>query len=95
MFDNETIMMVAKFMREVRTLNIQVKSNRLFKDAAYRDEIFDLVEKEANEDLLVLILSIKNKLGALNNVEAAAPVKTTNEPSDFSNQKKYMLGPRS
>jgi hypothetical protein len=62
MISNETMLLLARFSLGVRKLGGQVDTKRLAKDADYRKEVFKLVEKQDNTDLLALSYSIKSDL---------------------------------
>ena len=89
--DNEALIMIARFTFQARKLLGAVDSNSLVNNADYRNEIFKKIDAEADEDLLILSLNLRAKLGDLisNPVVVAEPKKEiAAEPN------KYVLGAR-
>lgn len=94
MMNNETMVMLAKFIFAMRKLNIHVDSNRLTNEANYRDEIFKAADTQGDEDLLMLSLSLNNNLGLFSNVPAVDQLAKQAETSSTAGSQKYMFGAR-
>lgn len=62
MISNETMLLLARFSMGVRKSGGQVDTKRLAKDPDYRKEVFKLIEKQDDTDLLMLSYSIKSNL---------------------------------
>ena len=90
--DNEALMMIARFTYQARKLLGPVDSNSLVNNAEYRDEVFRKIDAEADEDLLILALNLRIKLGSLMiKPEVVAPEKPKETVVDNS---RYNRGAR-
>ncbi len=76
--DNDTMMLLARFTIQARKLVGAIDSNLLITDENYRTSIFQKIDATAEEDLLMLSLALRNKLGALDASQAVEeePEKT-------------------
>jgi hypothetical protein len=88
--DNDTIVLLARFTIQARKLIGPIDSNQLANDEAYRNQVFQLIDAKAEEDLLLLSLTLRNKLGAL------GKSKNTEEPAPRTDNvtDKYKFGAR-
>lgn len=87
--DNDTIVLLARFTIQARKLIGAIDSNMLANDEVYRNNIFQQIDAQAEEELLLLSLTLRNKLGTLGkNKVAAEPVKSDNVTE------KYKFGAR-
>lgn len=87
--DNDTIILLARFTIQARKLIGAIDSNMLANDETYRNNIFQQIDAQAEEELLLLSLTLRNKLGSLNKSSVAAePVKSDNVTD------KYKFGAR-
>lgn len=65
MLDNEMMILLGRFSHALRKIGGHVDTKRLAKDADYRNEIFKLVEKQDDWDLLTLSFAIKSHFDKL------------------------------
>lgn len=87
--DNDTILLLARFTIQARKLIGAIDSNMLANDETYRNSIFQQIDAQAEEELLLLSLTLRNKLGSLNKSSAAVePIKSDNVTD------KYKFGAR-
>ncbi len=88
--DNDTILLLARFTIQARKLIGAIDSNLLANDEAYRNSIFQQIDAKAEEELLLLSLTLRNKLGAL------GKAKTVEEPAPRTDNvtDKYKFGAR-
>jgi len=70
--NNDTMLLLARFTIQARKLIGAIDSNLLANDEAYRNEIFKRIDAEAEEDLLLLSLTLRSKLGTLVSIEEPA-----------------------
>jgi hypothetical protein len=68
--DNETLTMLAKFTFQARKLLGAIDSNMIANDAVYRDNVFKQIDAQADEELLILSLVLRNRLGILSGEQA-------------------------
>lgn len=88
--NNDTMLILARFTIQARKLIGAIDSNLLANDEAYRNEIFKRIDAEAQEDLLLLSLTLSSKLGALlTTASTEAPVTQSDNVVD-----KYKFGAR-
>lgn len=88
--DNDTILLLARFTIQARKLIGAIDSNLLANDENYRNSIFQQIDAKAEEELLLLSLTLRNKLGALGKAKAVEePVTRTDNVTD-----KYKFGAR-
>jgi len=77
---------------------VPVDLEKMLGDTAYGRQVLAQAEESANETLVVLALSIKDKLGYLKVAPAVpppAPVAPAEKKPAAAAEKKYMYGPRS
>lgn len=87
--DNDTIILLARFTIQARKLIGAIDSNMLANDEVYRNNIFQQIDAQAEEELLLLSLTLRNKLGSL------GQTKTVTEPVKSDNvTEKYKFGAR-
>jgi hypothetical protein len=86
--DNDTIVLLARFTIQARKLIGAIDSNMLVNDEIYRNSIFQQIDAQAEEELLLLSLTLRNKLNPQNKAAAAEPAKTDNVTE------KYRFGAR-
>ncbi len=87
--DNDTIILLARFTIQARKLIGAIDSNMLANDEIYRNSIFQQIDAQAEEELLLLSLTLRNKLGSLNKSSVATePVRSDNVTD------KYKFGAR-
>jgi len=88
--DNDTMVLLARFTIQARKLVGAIDSNLLANDDAYRNSIFQRIDAEADETLLLLSLTLRSKLGTLINptAEQEATLVTSNVTD------KYKFGAR-
>lgn len=84
--DNDTIVLLARFTIQARKLIGAIDSNMLVNDEIYRNSIFQQIDAKAEEELLLLSLTLRNKLSTKNKTAAEEPAKTDNV--------KYRFGAR-
>lgn len=84
--DNDTIVLLARFTIQARKLIGAIDSNLLVNDEAYRNSIFQQIDAKAEEELLLLSLTLRNKLNHAEKAKVAEPVNTDNV--------KYRFGAR-
>lgn len=88
--DNDTIVLLARFTIQARKLIGAIDSNQIANDEVYRNQIFQQIDAKAEEDLLLLSLTLRNKLGTLGaSKPAEAPAPRTDNVTD-----KYKFGAR-
>ena len=94
--DQETFQLLARFIIQTRKIIGAVDSTRLVKDSAYAAAVFDQVEAVAEEDLMMLSLTLRHRLGLL-----TAASQNTNKPAvtlapePAPSGAKYKFGARS
>jgi hypothetical protein len=86
--DNDTILLLARFTIQARKLIGAIDSNQLANDETYRNHIFQQIDAQAEEELLLLSLTLRNKLGSL------GATKTAEEPAPNNVTDKYKFGAR-
>ena len=87
--DNDTIVLLARFTIQARKLIGAIDSNMLANDEIYRNSIFQQIDALAEEELLLLSLTLRNKLGGLGAAKKVTePVKSDNVTE------KYKFGAR-
>lgn len=79
--NNDLLILLSKFVVTARKVIGPVNPAKIVTDKAYASAIFERINAEADETLLVLALDLQNKLGMLD----ITPGKT---------QEKYIFGPR-
>jgi hypothetical protein len=88
--DNDTILLLARFTIQARKLIGAIDSNLLANDETYRNSIFQQIDAKAEEELLLLSLTLRNKLGALGKAKVVEePAPRTDNVTD-----KYKFGAR-
>ena len=88
--DNDTMILLARFTIQARKLIGAVDSNLLANDAIYRNSIFQQIDANADEQLLLLSLSLRNELGTLGTAKAVE--EPTKKPDNVTD--KYKFGAR-
>jgi hypothetical protein len=79
--NNDLLILLSKFAVAARKVIGPVNPAKIINDKAYASAIFERINAEADEALLVLALDLQNKLGMLNTTPSKA-------------QEKYIFGPR-
>ncbi|MES2932380.1 MAG: hypothetical protein V4805_02690 [Pseudomonadota bacterium] len=94
--DNETFQLLARFIIKTRKIIGAVDSNRLVNDQKYAAETFDKVEAVADEEVMMLSLTLRHRLGLLQQ-EPAKPeqVKKPEPAPEPPSPSKYKFGARS
>lgn len=88
--DNDTMVLLARFTIQARKLIGAVDSNLLANDEIYRNSIFLQIDAKAEEEVLLLSLSLRNKLGTLG---TAKPIEeSSKKPNNVTD--KYKFGAR-
>jgi hypothetical protein len=88
--NNETMKLLAQFTLRARKNTGAVDIKQMVDSQPYREEIFRVVNENADEELLMLSLELSNALSALSTVTDPVPIITTVDP--IAN--KYMGGAR-
>ncbi|HSI44113.1 MAG TPA: hypothetical protein VK949_07195 [Methylotenera sp.] len=86
--DNDTIVLLARFTIQARKLIGAIDSNMLINDEIYRNGIFQQIDAKAEEELLLLSLTLRNKLDSQNKAKTVEPAKPDNATE------KYKFGAR-
>lgn len=87
--DNDTILLLARFTIQARKLIGAIDSNLLANDENYRNSIFQQIDAKAEEEeLLLLSLTLRNKLGTF------GKPKNIEEPVSSNTSDKYKFGAR-
>jgi hypothetical protein len=94
--DNGTLVLLAKFAFQARKLVGSIDLNSFTQDGNYRGQIFQRIDSEASEDLLLLSLQVRSKFGSMNDTVTHMPEPITLKPVDvrLDTAPKYMLGAR-
>lgn len=92
--DNETIKLVAQLTIRARKVVGLIDINRLTRDAEYQDEIFKKTDEVAEEELLLISLALRTKLGSFNMVESQAVAYEEVAPPVVTAISKYKFGAR-
>jgi hypothetical protein len=102
--DNGTLVLLAKFAFQARKLVGSIDLNSFTHDSDYRGQIFQRIESQADEDLLLLSLQVRSKfsaIGALSETVAKMPesiklnpIEVTPIEFNLNAAPKYMLGAR-
>ncbi len=88
--DNDTMILLARFTIQARKLIGAVDSNLLANDEIYRNSIFQQIDANAEEELLLLSLTLRNKLNTQGTAKSAEePTKNSGNVTD-----KYKFGAR-
>lgn len=90
--DNDTLKLLARFTIQARKIIGSIDTNLLAKDALYSASIFQKVEELADEELVLLSLTLRQKLGLLevNNTKSSPDT----EPEPPEDKSKYKFGAR-
>ena len=93
--DHELLKQLAKFkMLLRRSANHSVDIEKLLADRAYAKQVLSIAEEADSEELVVMALELKDKLGLLSQ-PAAPAAKANDKPEDDEKPKdKYVFGPR-
>jgi hypothetical protein len=90
--DNETLLLLARFTFQARKIVGAIDSNLLANDANYRNNIFQQIDAQADEGLLVLSMQLRNKLDpAQPTTQAPKPEPEKPSPPEAG---KYKFGAR-
>lgn len=79
--NNDLLILLSKFAVAARQVIGPVNPAKIINDKAYASAIFERINAEADEALLVLALDLQNKLGMLDTTHGKV-------------QEKYIFGPR-
>lgn len=79
--NNDLLILLSKFAVAARKVIGPVNPAKIVNDKAYASAIFERINAEADETLLVLALDLQNRLGMLDTKHNNA-------------QEKYIFGPR-
>jgi hypothetical protein len=90
--DNDTLKLLARFTIQARKIIGSIDTNLLAKDALYSASIFQRVEELADEELVLLSLTLRQKLGLLEVNNAKSSPDTEPEPPE--GKSKYKFGAR-
>ncbi|MEQ1518877.1 MAG: hypothetical protein ABL931_20545 [Usitatibacteraceae bacterium] len=78
-----------------KTANHSADISRLLSDKSYAKQVLSIAEESDNEVLIMLAISLKDKLGLLPQVGAATEVKPKDaDGEDDKPKNKYVFGPR-
>jgi hypothetical protein len=88
--DNDTLALLAKFTIHARSTIGVVDSNLFINDEIYRNEIFRRVDTQANEELLLMAFTLRQRMAAHQKEQEAAKV----EADSAAKNKKYLFGAR-
>lgn len=88
--DNELLVMLSKFSVTARPVIGAVNPAKLLKDKDYAKRIFEQVDAEGGEDLLLISLALQNKLGVFDEKPAPTPTPKPEEAVAA----KYLFGAR-
>jgi hypothetical protein len=88
--DHETMLLMARFSVQARRIVGTVHSNQLVADAEYRNNIFGMIDAQADEGLLMLSIALREKLSVGSQSTAANEALST--PTE--NPSKYKFGAR-
>ena len=88
--DNELLVMLSKFSVAARPVIGAVNPAKLLKDKEYADRIFEQVDADGGEDLLLISLALQHKLGVFDKEPTPAP-KPNQEAAITP---KYLFGAR-
>lgn len=87
--DNDTIVLLARFTIQARKLIGAIDSNMLANDATYRNNIFQQIDAQAEEDLLLLSMTLRSKLENAGKKAVEEPERKPDNVTD-----KYKFGAR-
>ena len=88
--DNDTLSLLAKFTILARSTIGAVDSNLFINDEIYRNEIFRRVDTQANEELLLMAFSLRQRMTAHQQAQETAKA----EAEAAAKNKKYLFGAR-
>jgi hypothetical protein len=88
--DNELLVMLSKFSVAARPVIGAVNPAKLLKDKDYAKLIFEQVDAEGGEELLLISLALQNKLGVFDEKPTPAPTPKREEVVTA----KYLFGAR-
>jgi acyl-ACP thioesterase len=89
--DNNALILLARFTFQARKFIGAIDSNQLVNNTAYRHNIFQQLDAQADEDLLILSMQLRNIL-------EVAPVQNTQNQAEIltsAQNGKYKFGARS
>lgn len=90
--NNDTMRLLAQFTVRARKLIGTVDIKQLSENTVYREEIFKQVESLADEELLMISISLRDALGGLE--DADSPDSTEAESDKKPDAGKYVFGAR-
>jgi hypothetical protein len=88
--DNEGLILLARFTFQARKLIGAIDSNLIANDEIYRNSIFQQIDAQADEALLMLSMQLRDKLGTLSPLANSKEI----EEKPASENKKYIFGAR-
>lgn len=88
--DNELLVMLSKFSVAARPVIGAVNPAKLLKDRDYAKHIFEQVDAEGGEDLLLISLALQDKLGVFDEKPSQKPAPKQEEVAPT----KYLFGAR-
>jgi hypothetical protein len=89
--DNDTLKLLARFTIQARKIVGSIDTNLLAKDSLYSAKIFQRVEELADEELVLLSLTLRQKLGLLEVNTKSSPDAEPEPPQDKT---QYKFGAR-
>jgi len=89
--DNNALILLARFTFQARKFVDAIDSNQLVNDATYRNNIFQQLDAQADEDLLVLSMQLRSILDRA----PAQELPTRTESITPTASGKYKFGARS
>lgn len=90
--NEEVFKLLTSFIVKGRRITGPVSSDRILGDPAYAREVFDRIEAEGDEDLVLLSLKLRDHLGLLAAGSDGAHEDAKDEPKSDA---KYRFGARS
>lgn len=88
--DNELLVMLSKFSVGARPVIGPVNPAKLLKDREYAKRVFEQVDVEGNQELLLISLELQHKLGVFDEKPVPAPTPKQEEIVAA----KYLFGAR-
>jgi hypothetical protein len=89
--DNELFGLLAKFTVRARRITGHIDTTQMLENAEYRAMVFDKVEAEGDDEMLTLMLMLKDHIQNPR-LPIAEPEKPAAEPTDA--ERKYVFGTR-
>ncbi len=88
--NNDLLILLSKFAVAARKVIGPVNPAKIVNDQEYAANIFEKINAEADETLLILALDLQNQLGMLGATDSK---KATDAPANTPKEK-YIFGPR-